>query len=120
MTEGEAHPFCPECNSAVSTSAESCPNCGKPLKKPVVTDLPDLPNKQKVMGIFTKWDDYDKKFAKKYFIRWIILFAIGCLIVTVYFQGDNVALVRAPSAVMNKYLYELVASAIIALLSLRK
>ena len=106
---------CPNCRSIYLKRPKECKTCYNlfPVKS-------DRLKKRKVLGLFERSDHYEKEFIKKFLLRWIIFFAIGCLIVTIYFKGDTVALVRAPSAVMNKYGYVAVASAIVALLSLRQ
>jgi len=59
------------------------------------------------------------EFEKKFLKRWAIIFGIGCLVVSIFIKGDLVGLVRAGGAPMNKYIYALIASAIVSLLSLR-
>ena len=61
-----------------------------------------------------EFGDFEKKFLK----RWVILFAIGCVVVSIFIEGDLVGLVRSGGAPINKYIYALMASAIVALLSL--
>jgi hypothetical protein len=61
--------------------------------------------------------DFDKKFWKKFSKRWFGFCLLGVIVVNLFFPGEDVLLVRAGDAPLNKYLYTIGASAILALLT---
>lgn len=64
--------------------------------------------------------DFDNMYWKDFAKRWLLFSLVGIVIVTVFFSGDNVLLVKSGNAPLNKYLYALGASAIVALMTGKK
>jgi uncharacterized RDD family membrane protein YckC len=92
---------CPICSTTYWFNPNKCKKCGYEFVK--------LQNKFAV--------DFDKKFWVKFSKRLFVFCILGAILVTLFFPGDNIFLVRAGNAPLNKYLYAIGASAILALLT---
>jgi hypothetical protein len=95
---------CPICSTTYWINPNNCKKCGHEFIK--------LKSRFSV--------DFDKRFWFKFAIRWFSFCVLGFILVTLFFPGDNVLLVRAGNAPLNKYLYAIGVSAILALLTGRK
>lgn len=93
--------ICPICSTEHWLKPKKCKKCGYEFVK--------LKNTLAV--------DFDKHFWRKFAKRWFVFCILGVILVALFFPGENVLLVRAVDAPLNKYLYAIGASAILALLT---
>jgi hypothetical protein len=94
---------CTSCNTTYWFRPKKCKKCGCEFVsiKPFVTD-------------------FDKTYWQSFAKRWLLFLLVGIVIVTIFFPEENMLLVKAGNAPLNKYLYAIGASAIIALMAGKK
>lgn len=70
--------ICPDCGNECSTSAESCPHCGRPFAKPKIAPK-----------VIVREVPVEKEFPRWIFVPLAILFAVVAFFAIVYFRQED-------------------------------